>query len=267
MLCFPNSWHACWWATLSLLFSLGACDCSSDSDADLYFLSPQDGAQLGLVDDVPQYVADLEGKAKAVEQQIAFSAATTKFQEELERIRAETVGFTKDRTIADSLYAPAFHDAGLDLQSLSEEELVERIKKSEIKEGIISAMDNWSQITLDSQVRRRLNQIANLADTNEWRRNVRDALATKNIERLKTFCCCVCFKLALSARLRKKFDFDSTAFLTCFELSVQLSMSFSYTDRLKWFPCLPNMFFCTFLMSKPTFFLVSFLFRVCCGRK
>lgn len=87
-------------------------------------------------------------------------------------------------------FAAAFRDYGIDLERLDEAEAAARLNESAIRVDLIYSLDEWLMVggsppRADDTLVRRLSRVANLVDSNEWRRRVRDALAADDLDRLR----------------------------------------------------------------------------------
>ncbi len=112
--------------------------------------------------------------------------------ERLENVRLEATAikddhFDDDR--ADDLYGQAFRDAGLDVESLPPAEAGARIRASTVAIELAAALDAWA--ALRTSVRgptdaswRELLRVAQAADPDVWRSQVREALAQGNSKAL-----------------------------------------------------------------------------------
>ena len=112
-----------------------------------------------------------------------------------------------DKNSALRLYEQAFRNFGLDIARMDVVEVSQSIRKSAIRESLIAALDDWARLlptedakatatetksddvapsTKKSLMRVRLLALADAADSSDWRKELRMALADKKIERLDT---------------------------------------------------------------------------------
>ncbi|MFG0320573.1 MAG: protein kinase [Planctomycetota bacterium JB042] len=87
-------------------------------------------------------------------------------------------------------FAEAFREAGIDVQALDAEAAAERVRESTIRRELVDALDEWSRFEntpprTGSTLGRKLVRVANLADADRWRHDVRDALQAGDVERLR----------------------------------------------------------------------------------
>jgi serine/threonine protein kinase/Flp pilus assembly protein TadD len=98
------------------------------------------------------------------------------------------------RTATEAMIARAFREYGIDLELLEPEEAAERMRARPIRHQLATALDHWVKIRAsapggglkaDDPFRKRLIAAARAADPDEWRNQVRDALARGDIEALR----------------------------------------------------------------------------------
>jgi tetratricopeptide (TPR) repeat protein len=101
---------------------------------------------------------------------------------QLEKARLQTAASAKERAFdyaaADRLYAEAFAWYGLDVIALESQEAAQRVRASAIGPRLTTALDDWAS-TRDQLVLGRgalLRAVADLADDDPWRRQLRQAV-------------------------------------------------------------------------------------------
>jgi tetratricopeptide (TPR) repeat protein len=95
-----------------------------------------------------------------------------------------------DRPKIDAHYAAAFREFGIDVDALAPAEAGARIVSGRIAEELISATDQWifnrrSIDSPDSSAVKQLIAVADAADSDPWRRRLRDALGRDDRETLR----------------------------------------------------------------------------------
>jgi tetratricopeptide (TPR) repeat protein len=126
---------------------------------------------------------ELEGHGLGtLRQRVAQSKRDLEMLTRLENARLQLAAAGKgelfDHAGADRLYAEAFAGYGLDLESLSPEEIAQRVRASAIGTSLIAALDNWavSKEELRKGSGASLRATADLADDDPWRRRLRGAV-------------------------------------------------------------------------------------------
>lgn len=82
-------------------------------------------------------------------------------------------------------YRNAFRSYGIDLESLSEQKAVELIRNSAIRAELVAAIDDWRHSCSIESTRTKLLSIAGMADGEPLGVEIREAIADRNVERLK----------------------------------------------------------------------------------
>jgi tetratricopeptide (TPR) repeat protein/serine/threonine protein kinase len=84
-------------------------------------------------------------------------------------------------------FAAAFHDYGVDVEALDDEQVVERLRARPIRAELAAALDSWGQLEghRDRASGERLQALACAVDPDEWRNRVRAARAAGNLKLLK----------------------------------------------------------------------------------
>jgi len=107
----------------------------------------------------------------------------------LEEIRMRVAEAKRNRDTlspsADQLYADAFRSYGIAISDLRPNEAADQLRASDIRETLLAFIHDWLNEASDAN-RAKLEAVADRADSNEWRRAVRQALTTNDSERLKT---------------------------------------------------------------------------------
>jgi tetratricopeptide (TPR) repeat protein len=89
--------------------------------------------------------------------------------------RAMVAGTVLDFKGADRDYREAFVTSGLDFQQMAPDVVAERIANSPIRAPLVAALDDWSMCNSQPDPRRRILEVARLADPDpQWRDRVRD---------------------------------------------------------------------------------------------
>ncbi len=91
--------------------------------------------------------------------------------------------------VVDRAYRSAFAENGLDVTALAPEEVARRIRASAISSQLVTALDNWANYNdwwkpLQASPGESLRAIAQLADKDPWRRQLRDPRVTQDLEAL-----------------------------------------------------------------------------------
>jgi tetratricopeptide (TPR) repeat protein/serine/threonine protein kinase len=73
-------------------------------------------------------------------------------------------------------YAEIFRGYGIDVLDLGAEEASRRVVASAVRGPLVVALDLWSFSTTDPEIAKRLQEVAELADADDWRREVRRAV-------------------------------------------------------------------------------------------
>jgi serine/threonine protein kinase/Flp pilus assembly protein TadD len=103
-----------------------------------------------------------------------------------------TEGALDDQQV-DAAYVEAFRDYGIDLQSLDNRQAAERIAERSIRWELVMALDNWAKVrggllgrnhAREDTLRQRLIAVAQAADPDELRNEVREALLNLDAEAL-----------------------------------------------------------------------------------
>jgi len=115
--------------------------------------------------------------------------ADAKIVTELEEIRLRLLeGRQSHETLAptgDRLYAEAFRRYGIDLTLLESAEAAARIRNSAIRETLLAFLHDWLYWVAGA-VRDKLRTVVERADDDEWRRELREALAVKDERKLQS---------------------------------------------------------------------------------
>jgi Flp pilus assembly protein TadD/predicted Ser/Thr protein kinase len=82
-------------------------------------------------------------------------------------------------------YADAFRWYGVDVEALPVAEAARRVQASKVHEALLAALDHWAWHKAEDSGRERLWAVADGADDNPWRRDLRQAARQKNLVRLK----------------------------------------------------------------------------------
>ncbi|MBI3863192.1 MAG: tetratricopeptide repeat protein [Planctomycetia bacterium] len=119
---------------------------------------------------------------------------------ELEEIRLRATEFSTgdiftgrgfEFKIADADYQKAFRAYGVDLETLDPPKAAEFLRAQAIHQELVAALDHWARLLVDNKAKResrdRLLSIAGLADSDDWRNQVRLAIAEGNLDALKAF--------------------------------------------------------------------------------
>jgi tetratricopeptide (TPR) repeat protein len=96
-----------------------------------------------------------------------------------------------DNDLTDRLYTEAFQKAGLDVETLSAAEAGERIRQSSVVTQLVAVLDHWALIRKGIKGRtdqslRHLLRVAQAADPDGWRDQMRDALGRRDQHALVT---------------------------------------------------------------------------------
>jgi len=100
-------------------------------------------------------------------------------------VQGGSISATRFQTISDR-FAAAFRDYGIDIDRVDATTAAKRVNDSPIREELIYAIDEW--IIVGGSSRRAdpdLIRVANLVDSNEWRRDVRAAMDADDVDHLR----------------------------------------------------------------------------------
>jgi serine/threonine protein kinase/Flp pilus assembly protein TadD len=129
-----------------------------------------------------------------LEQRVEQRLAELKLVADLEEVRLQRARGTGtemfDNSQASDAYARLFRAFGINMETLTPEEAVKRIRASSIALEIAGILDNWSMFVKQSplvsgeELRVRLLDVAREVDPDPWRTKLRDALKLKDVELL-----------------------------------------------------------------------------------
>jgi serine/threonine-protein kinase len=108
--------------------------------------------------------------------------------EEVQLRKADFQGGRSNEFRATEEYGNVFRRYDLDVAGLSQEDLVARIRGSAVREALLAALDDWSSLERrkgDEKKSAYLREVANDADEDDWRKQLRAALARRDVEELK----------------------------------------------------------------------------------
>jgi serine/threonine-protein kinase len=108
---------------------------------------------------------------------------------ELDEIRIrQTQNYTGegkfDLTGADRHYAEAFRKYGIDVERLGLAEAAAQVRASAIRETLLAGLDNWMRVKPEAQ-RTALRAVADGADDNPWRLELRAALLARDLKQVQ----------------------------------------------------------------------------------
>jgi tetratricopeptide (TPR) repeat protein len=106
----------------------------------------------------------------------------------LEEVRLTGTAVKDDKfdvTAMGAEYAAAFREYGLDLGHLSDTEAAERLRARSIRMELAAALDDWATVTPRAKGRARLQALARIADPDDDRNRLREALAKEDVQALK----------------------------------------------------------------------------------
>jgi tetratricopeptide (TPR) repeat protein len=130
---------------------------------------------------------------EALRQRVRARLADLELLDSLENIRLERETAVKDGHFdsewADGLYGQTFRDAGLDVEVLPVEEAAERIRQSTVAAELAAVLDHWASIRrkirgADDSSWKHFLEVARAADSDTWRRRVRQALERRDEQAL-----------------------------------------------------------------------------------
>ncbi|MBN2491918.1 MAG: hypothetical protein JXQ29_13810, partial [Planctomycetes bacterium] len=137
-------------------------------------------------------VYDEDSRARAAAAQAAKDRAMVAWLDEI-RLRAadlwDTPGDFEGPT--DAAYAAAFRDYGIEVDALAPAEAAARVRATAISESLVIALDDWTSVRSRGQppggepVWRRLLDVAQAADSNRFRRELRSARRERDVERAR----------------------------------------------------------------------------------
>jgi serine/threonine-protein kinase len=133
--------------------------------------------------------ADLRQRLQELERQLQAAGRDYQLARKLDNIRLEAWSLEEgklERTKALAKYPGAFAEAGYDVEKGDVGQLATHIRQSRIRYAQVAALDLWAVISSDEPSRRRrLLALTGQADPDQWRNQVREALASYNSERLR----------------------------------------------------------------------------------
>jgi tetratricopeptide (TPR) repeat protein/tRNA A-37 threonylcarbamoyl transferase component Bud32 len=128
-----------------------------------------DLASPALRDQVQELNAELTEKLEQARQAVNQAAKDRRMQQNLESIRLEQTAARAgefDKQAALPLYASAFREYGIDIESLPEAEAGAAISGCAIKEELLAALDEWALRRPDRAGKERLTRIAQAVERN-----------------------------------------------------------------------------------------------------
>ncbi len=142
-----------------------------------------------LRDRARSFLADVTRERDEAKTRAAEAERDRRMAHRLAEIKVEFSSHN-DRSKMDADYAAAFHEYGLDLDALPAAEAGAGIVARRIADDLVSAIDQWTfcrrHITPpDLAAIGRLIAVANAADSDPWRRRLRDALGRDDREALR----------------------------------------------------------------------------------
>lgn len=143
-------------------------------------------ASLKMLSDAEQFLDDSNETQLQRDFHQACKDAAVVIELEDVRLRAGEARYNRAGPLpsVDQLYAEAFRRCGIGVLDSPVEEVSKAIERSKIREPLIAFLHDWlHDVTAINHPR--ISQILDIADTNEWRRSVRQALTEKDSDRLK----------------------------------------------------------------------------------
>jgi tetratricopeptide (TPR) repeat protein/tRNA A-37 threonylcarbamoyl transferase component Bud32 len=132
---------------------------------------------------------DLTARLQKMTTQLQATDRDYQLARQLDGIRLEAstlVGGKWEPAKAVAKYARVFTSAGYDVHRGELQQLAARLQQSAIRPALVAALDHWAAETADkSLLRKRLLALAQKADPEPWRDQVREALLANNIQKLK----------------------------------------------------------------------------------
>jgi tetratricopeptide (TPR) repeat protein/serine/threonine protein kinase len=138
---------------------------------------------------VRAFLADVTRERDESKARAADAERDRQMVDRLDQIKLEYSSHT-DRPKIDAHYVVAFREFGIDVDALAPAEAGARVASSRIADELISAIDQWifrrkSIISPDLPAVKRLIAVADAADSDPWRRRLRDALGRDDRETLR----------------------------------------------------------------------------------
>jgi serine/threonine-protein kinase len=131
---------------------------------------------------------ELRERVSTVRAELEEADAGRRLVARLEEIRLEKAdssdGSFRKKRVAP-LYRTAFPEHGLDVLGPGPGEVARRLRAHPLREPLLTALDDWAQMTPEKAERERLVQVLQAADPDGWRQRWRTALVTKDREALK----------------------------------------------------------------------------------
>jgi tetratricopeptide (TPR) repeat protein len=91
-------------------------------------------------------------------------------------------GETANKEAMEAAYVKAFRDYGIDLETLSTDQVVELIPNGPVRQEFIAALDDWSSRS-SSKLRYIAISVARALDSDDWRNRLRDTLESRQTGR------------------------------------------------------------------------------------
>jgi serine/threonine protein kinase/Flp pilus assembly protein TadD len=104
----------------------------------------------------------------------------------VEAARLQTVAYGRDQNLdhagADRLYAEAFEWYELDVTTLDPQEAAQRVRGSAVSSRLVAALDDWAFVkdVVNSGSGEAIRRVADLADDDSWRRQLRAATSRQD---------------------------------------------------------------------------------------
>jgi tetratricopeptide (TPR) repeat protein len=123
------------------------------------------------------------GGPKALRERVAQMRKDVEMIERLDAVRLRQAD-SKKKT--DAGYAEVFRAHGIDVTALKPDEATQRVRASAIHKELLAALDRWALAKPAGAARKTLWTVADGADTDEWRRRLRQAVQHNDRKALAT---------------------------------------------------------------------------------
>jgi serine/threonine-protein kinase len=130
---------------------------------------------------VQRLLTEMTAEAAAMRQDQRMAARV----EEIRLQQTLITGDRIDRSSADPVYAEAFRDYGIDVETLAIDEAATLVRQRPIADKLAAALDDWASVKSDDPGRQRLIAIARAADSDEWRNQCRDAFVRHDLPTMR----------------------------------------------------------------------------------
>ena len=135
---------------------------------------------------VEDFLVVLTAEESAARNAVAKMAKDRRMVERLTDIRIQRANLKEDafdRAGSDASYTTAFREFGMDVEALDPEQAAAQVRAASIRADLVAALDDWAKVRRERKQEadwQRLGAVAQLADTDRWRNQVRAVLSRED---------------------------------------------------------------------------------------